>query len=486
MRVVCLLAVGLVCLFGIHPTGHSQTLTVEIANYSGVPSDEVYLLINAGSSADGQLTAGVPKLLSDLAGGKFTMSAGSPIGRIFVSFGSPVSVGEPFNSSTRFDWVELTYVGPPPNVSQANLTAVDQFGIPMAIEALGAGGNLLGSKGWAVPGTQIIQTLTALAPSAAVNAPDGTFVRVLAPNQMPSAYMNLQPYVNSLNGQTVTLTGSFVGVNPPIDFAYSGTFQPDGTITLSGTQTQGANPVPAPASVTVSGPAPANPPPTIPALTFAEQIYPANGPYFRSDTGTTFHTAGENNIYSVIYRDLMSGMNNGYIGGKFGNLSTGWAGQPAFAAARTSPDGFFNAYASAVEQLSAATIYGYAFTDATSDPLLDISGAASLKISIYSDSGAVRSKPRLGPPRTLKARPRGKGDRWVLRGRVSDPEGIGSVVVRTLQGRESRNVGAKVRGTRWTARVRLLKQRATHRIRVAAVDLVGDRAVRRYRIRDRR
>lgn len=366
----------------------SYTLTVKLSNLSGVAASQLYVMLFGGGSSDGQLQANVPVTFDKIANGRFTLAGNSGVARIFFSFQKSVTIGEPFNSQTRFDWVELFYG--PPAVSVINLTAVDQFGIPLAVEALDGDNRLLGQKSWAVSGDAIIKELTTLAPNAAVETTSGTFARVQSPAHIANAYPAWTGYLKSLTNQTVTIVDVFSkDGQPPTQINYSGTFQQDSTIELSGTMTQNGNLLPNLSVVKVYGPKPPFPPPTnpgIPQLTFADQIYQANGPYFLGTDSPTYHTAGDNDAYSVVYRDLIGGLNSGFIGGKFGNSSANWANQPSFAPARKTDDGFYNQYAAQVHTLSNGEVYGYAFSDYGADPQLRLNEAATLRITILSDS----------------------------------------------------------------------------------------------------
>jgi hypothetical protein len=378
------LAGALVLWMNCSATVFAEDLQVHIVNTSSTDPSGVYVMLHGGNSSDGQLQADTPRTLDQLRDNRFTLAPNSGVARIYFSFQKPVTVGEPFTSTTRFDWVELFYG--PPAVSVANLTAVDQFGIPLALEALGGSS---GSRSWNTAANAIVATLAELAPGAVIQSATGEFVRVQSPTHSPSSYPSWQPYLNSLAGQTVTLVDVFSKQGqPPTQIHYSGTFGPDATIRLSGTLTQNGKPIAGNADLTIYGPKPPFPPPTnpgIPQITFSQQVYPANGPYFLSDHPATYHTAGANNAYSVIYRDLMSGLNNGFLGGKYGNSSTDWLEKPAFAAARTTNDGYYDQYAARVQKLSGGQIYGYAFSDNTSDPLMTITNSSTLRIHILAD-----------------------------------------------------------------------------------------------------
>lgn len=476
------------CLAALLAAPALADLPVKIVPGPGVSPGKVWVLLDGSGSSDGKLSNGVPKKLSDISGSQFTIASGSGLGRIYFSFDKSIAANAPFTSAnkTRFDWVELTYV--PPGVSQANLTALDQFGIPMKIEAFNAQGKSLGSKQWAYSGDTIIRTLSKLAPKSVVKS-GGSFVRILAPNQLPSAYQKWNAYLATLKGRKVTITDSFVGVNPPIIAKYSGTFKDKlGTITLSGTLTQGGNPYNGGASnfsISIPGSSSAFPKPVPPtAVTMTDQVYPSNGPYFRSDNPSVYHTAGENNVYSVVYRDLMSGLNNGFVGGKFGNDFTTWTKKPAFAAARPSPDdGFYNQFAACIEPLSGATIYGYAFSDVSTHPLLLITNAARFEITIYSDSTGRNPKPpALGPQSGVKVTKLNGGRVWKVTGPVASAAGFREIQLRTLAGGQSKTYAAKRNGGRWVARIKP-GNRKTVRARVTVVSKIGETAKRVYRLR---
>jgi hypothetical protein len=323
---------------------------VEIINKSGVESDKVYLLFTGDSPVVDGITPGVPIQLSALPNNRFTLGAVSA-GRIIFSYNGPVPANQnPTERSNRFDKIELTYPG------AANLTAVDFFGIPFTLETLDSTSNTLQRLAYYTSTNSLVRALEVLAPDAKITTdgtPGGPFARILSPSLAASAYPDLKPYVGSVAGKMVAIGGTYVGpMGPsPNTYDYSGTFESDGTITLTGTMTKPADPPAAPLRIEGEGSTP-----------LASAIYTNNGPY-------TVHNerrqVSDNDVYAAIYRDLIAGFGFGYVDGIYGNDSGEWYGttpyHPPYACARKTDDGFFNQYASLIAANSDA--YGFPFSD---------------------------------------------------------------------------------------------------------------------------
>jgi hypothetical protein len=283
----------------------SAKITVEIDNQSGVLPQEVYLLVTGKGPQLAGITPDVSIKLSALTNRRFrvdTLSAG----RVIFSYKKPVAANQqPVEPSARFDKVELTYAADPAvKPGAANLTAVDFLGIPLRLETLDAAGNVLQQLGYYSSMKSLAAALEKLAPRAKVTTdgrPDGPFARILSPALRPSAYASMRPYVASVAGQTVMIGGSYSGpVAPsPNGYAYRGTFATDGTISLTGSMTQPANP-PA-ATLAIQG------------STLPSAIYTDNGPY--TVAGKTRHVA-DNDVYAAMYRDLVAGFDFGYVVGR--------------------------------------------------------------------------------------------------------------------------------------------------------------------------
>src|SRR6266511_719317 len=360
-------------------SSRAQGLSVQIVNLSGRPSANVYVMLDNGSSSDGKLTNDTPKRLSDIAGGTFELSSISA-GRMFFSYDDPVGAAEPPRAETRYDKVELTYPG------VANLTAVDFFGIPFRLEALDGQDRSLGALGFDATTATIQDELLGIdgAGSALVTTRDGGFARILSPQLSLDSYPSFRPDIEAMAGQTVTLRGAFFGT-PYQEFVYSGTFAGDGSIELGGTITAPNGGSPALAQVVA-----------VDGSSLPSAIYTIDGPF---TVGGGQDHVSDNNVYSVIYRDLLSGFAAGYMGGKYGNDSADWVGKPPFAAARaaSTPYATFNEYAAVIYKYSDA--YGFSFSDTLPKKVqLPLDGAATLRITILGDSAAPPPPPPAPPP----------------------------------------------------------------------------------------
>jgi hypothetical protein len=342
----------------------ARALDVRVVNHSDRPDDRVYVMLHGGSSADGKLVNDEPRRLSAISGHRFALSS-LPGGRIFFSYGRPVTAAEPPSSDTRYDKVELTVPG------VANLTAVDFFAIPFRLETLNAAEKRLGGLAYKVGANTIRRALMDVAaPGALVRTREGAFARVLSPQLSPESYPSFYRDVRSMAGKRVTLRGAFYGT-PYQEFTYSGRFADNGSIRLNGTLTTPGGATTPGKTVAVTG------------SSLPSAIYTVNGPF---TVGGQPATVSDNNVYSVIYRDLLSGFAWGYMGGRYGSDSENWWGKPPFQAARATEEPYatFNEYAAAIYRYSDA--YGFSFSDTGPKPvLLPLDHAATLRITILGD-----------------------------------------------------------------------------------------------------
>ncbi|MHB8492628.1 MAG: hypothetical protein ACYDA6_10520, partial [Solirubrobacteraceae bacterium] len=347
----------------------ASALSVQVVNDSGQAPQNVHLMLDNGSSSDGQLVNDVSKPLSQISDSTFSIESISA-GRLYISYGAPVKNNEPNQAPTRYDKIELTDPG------VANLTAVDFFAIPFDMQALDSSGATIGSAlTYRCHTSTILQKLRALAPSAEVSS-GGQFVRYLSPQLSPSSYPSMAPYVQSMVGQTIHIHDSFASQgHPTLALSYSGTFEADGSITLSGTITTppGTTPVEG-STVHVDG------------STLPLAIYTGDGAY---TVGGAPADVAENNQYSVIYRDLVAGFALGYWGGRYGNDTSDWLGKPDFAAARSgaAPYATYDQYAAVIGEYSDA--YGYSFNDLGPTPVtVPLEAAvATVRLTLDSDQG---------------------------------------------------------------------------------------------------
>jgi len=367
-----LLAATCACaLLGIS-AGSAAALDVEVVNDSGQPPENVYLTLHGGSSSDGQLPDETPRALSEIHNSTFSLES-LKAGRLYVSYGEPYTeLGNGLEPPFRYDKIELTAPG------VADVTAVDFFAIPFQLEALDSDGAPVGEAlSYRCYTSTIISKLRELAPSAEVNS-GGQFLRFRSPKNAWASYPSMEPYVKSMAGQTIEVEDVYANSEhpPKVSIKYSGTFEPDGSITLNGTFTEieGAHHEEKGEPLHIEG------------STLPEAAYTGNGPF---TVGSTTEYVGENNRYSVIYRDIVAGFELGYWGGRYGNNSRSWLGKPDFAAARANvePYATYNEYAAIINEYSDA--YGAAFNELGPKPVtVPLEAAtATLRLTIEPDQG---------------------------------------------------------------------------------------------------
>lgn len=357
----------------------APALKLKVVNESGRAPEDVYVTVygEEGTYDVPGMVNDEAKKLSEIPGEELTIDK-LISGRVYVSYGAPVNVHVPFDSPTRFDWAELTVQ--PAAEDVANLTAVDQVGIGMRLDTLGAADEVLETVGSANSDT-VFAALQEIpgGPQATIRDGSGEIIRVLSPLHS-SAYPDLGDYVRSLAGQTITLHAQFDAVSTH----YSGTFEPDGSIVLRG-------------ETSPPGEAPAEIP--IPGQELIEDIYPA------SNT--------PNNPYGEIRHDLLAGFSTGLWGGKYGDdaigfctdsqiyAPTGWPicphgfNQPSFGDARASLSPFATCeqYAAVINKYT--DIYGNPYSDASKRVTVGLDQPVSggqvetLRLTILPDSGSA-------------------------------------------------------------------------------------------------
>ncbi|HEY1449948.1 MAG TPA: hypothetical protein VGF47_03280 [Solirubrobacteraceae bacterium] len=355
--VVALIAIALIA------AAPAAALNVQVVNSSRQPASNIYLMLEKGSSSDGQLPDEVGIPLSQIKNSTFSLGALSS-GRLYISYGAPVTVAEPPAAQTRYDKIELS------NPGVADVTAVDFFGIPTDLQSLDASGATVGDAvGYRCYTATVLQHLRPIGAAAEVtNA--GQFVRFLSP-QLASegSFPSLAPYVASMTGHAIEVNDEFLKKT----ISYKGTFEPGGSITLTGTITTAGKAEPG-ATVRIEG------------STLPQGVYSGNGAYTVNGEAAD---VSQNNEYSTIYRDVVAGFGLGYWGGRYGNNTANWLHQPNFAAARlgSSPFPAYSLYASTIAEYS--TAYGYAFSELGPDEVTVPLGSsvATMRLTIDPDQG---------------------------------------------------------------------------------------------------
>lgn len=310
-------------------------------------------------------------------------------GRIYIGYKNKPNTGNSGiidpkdNPNTRFDWVELTYTGDIND--KANLTAVNQLGIPMKLETQDNSGNTIQSIGYKDSFNTLINKLKTKNSKAFVYGSSGEFIRVLAPNtdniqgKSWSTINNYNNYLNTIKSKTITIKGSYYGDPvqhyPAVDYDYNATFASN-ILTLtenSGSHTKGT------IKLDVA---------KLPdAITNCDIDFTVSGGNQKPGAGT--QKVGTNSVYSAIIRDFFVGFNVGFYGctklpsGCYDSskwLSTASNGErvPIPGTIFNNSSGDYNYYAKIVNQS----------TNAYSFPFQDYLG--SVFVSLYADP----SKPR--------------------------------------------------------------------------------------------
>ncbi|MFM8518917.1 MAG: beta-1,3-glucanase family protein [Solirubrobacterales bacterium] len=360
--------------------GQAQALEFKITNNSGLPANKVYVNVS-GAAGQYEVSGAVndqPQKLSGIPGQKLTIDK-LVSGRIYISYRQGVPSSVPFSSPVRFDWAELTVT--PSSSDVANLTAVDQFGIGMRLKTFNASDRKLEELGTA-NSDRVFEAMQKIegGPAATVKADNGDILRVLAPLHSPS-YPPLTEYVQSMAGKTINLRTAFFGA-PFTTSNYSGTFGPDGSITLSGTTNPAGQ---SPASIPISG----------------QQLL--------ADIYTGGNTP--NNLQGAIYRDVLASFSTGMWGGKYGNdaldfctnpvtTSQGsWCpsgfNKPAFGDARITLESYpaCEEYAAVINRYSDS--YGNPYSDASKQVTVSLDqpgtggNVKSLELIIQPDQGSA-------------------------------------------------------------------------------------------------
>jgi hypothetical protein len=334
-------------------------LTVEIVNNSGKDPSDIWLSLFNGPSTDGKMPDNTPVTLASLGSSSSFQLGDISAGRLFVSYGEGATQFTSTSSPIRNDKIEFT------NPGVADLTAVDFFAIPMDIQTLDSSDNVLESLAFRCYTQTINSKLLALpgGPSGVINNAQG-IAKILSPQMPGTNYPLMTDYIASMAGKTITVDSQYDGWPgapgggyPPAQADMTGTFQSDGSITLSGTITP-APQQPAPGQST---PSTTGNQLVISGDSMAAAVYSNNGTYTKNGVAGQ---VGDNDVWAVIYRDVVAGFALGYWGGKYGNSSSAWLRQPAFANAWTTPPSFtpyYHQYGALITEFSDA--YGFPFTD---------------------------------------------------------------------------------------------------------------------------
>lgn len=407
-----------------------------IANNSGRPDSDIYVALtdgNPGKYAPITLTAtpagdkqymvpltGLPHLAGTAGPRYFELEFGALPGHttgslLWLGYGngstSPMEVSPTAPSpdwasavgKARFANVEQAYVAPSA-VNQGDTTYVNQYSIPMDIEACDADGvNCEGlyMKYFTDCITEAVQAEVSRSggtwagdSGVAHYDSDGNFIRISSPDTNTTGWPMLTGYTQSLIGQTYQIYNSFGTVDStqpkstafPSEegyYAYTGTTRADGVTVLTGTigrQVNGLHPSPGREGNTV----------TIQPGDLASAIYSQAGNY--AATGTDTSKPNNNDAYNSVYADFVTGLTSGYWGGKYGNnnQSFGAGSNAPFAAARNPGETFlaYSPYSEVMWHYSDAYSmpYGERYNNGGHpSPLITMKTGGQWKVTIHPD-----------------------------------------------------------------------------------------------------
>jgi outer membrane autotransporter protein len=390
------------------------------------------------------LAAGVD--VTKYTSGRVFVSLGSPLTGLTATsnyapdFASPTSP----NFLTRMDKYEITYGVPASGgapTGGANLSSTDFFGIPLQLQTTGGSQpkTLTWNYNTAVNTAAVFQALGALenyqtdtvantlgalvtggANGVTINTPNGPMngvVRIIAPSSTnqpatgsSTPYPNIGSYATYI--QNNGISANIAGQNGT--FSKNGPFQ---IYDMTGTISNGVKPInqtvyPAGELVLTGNVTNPNGPPTTLTVTVTQAnlqsfiIYGAN-PAYNVTVGSN-----TNNVVQKIIADYFSGLNFGFIGSPvnnpnmsgttigaspswtwYGNKPGGGGLAPlplsdAYAAAQPANSGFYNAYASYLNNSSAPVTdaYGFPYTDRLASPLASLDDNTVLTMTILPDS----------------------------------------------------------------------------------------------------
>lgn len=255
--------------------------------------------------------------LSELHTYSMHLPTGFVSARIYISFGHdhmPVKAvldpADPILANIRYDWVELTYNGDP--ADYANLTAVEQFGIPMMLQTY-KNKEKIQSVGYKDSHLAIREKLYKINSNSFIGGYGSDFVRALSPikNSSWRTRNNYNKYLSKIKGQHFEIKGEFHGSmdaaeekHSPCKYDYTGTFEYPKNIVLVPQKECPMN------QITISG-----------GESLINIINACDGTFMVKDRivkgkDNEKDSISFNDQYSAVVRDFVTGFNLGFYGYK--------------------------------------------------------------------------------------------------------------------------------------------------------------------------
>lgn len=398
----------------IQTAAPAQALNLVIRNYNtAYPDSQVYFTFRdkpVQGTINGQpIVLGNVYSLNAIGSGIQLQTVG---GRIYFSLGAPLPVSpgdpEPVNPQipswgVRFDKVEISYDLADPG-SVADLTSIDYFGIPLALQTFApSGATPLQALTFTQPTNTVSAALALLAgnsPQVLLTTSSGSYLRVLGPKLAPAGtYPSLQSYVTQFStaGGLATIedlySGATSGTDPRMErqcYNFTSSFDSLGNFHLSGggSSFQGDINVGPGHEVIVL------------AADMLQGIYGANPPYTVDGTASDI---AANDVYSAAVRDVLAAFGFGFINSSTVDPNTSrpfntepsvywWHSPRAFNFLQTTQPNY-NQYAYYLYTISNS--YGQPFSDRwqTVQVALAYPQVATLEIDVLPDSGAMPIQP---------------------------------------------------------------------------------------------
>ncbi|MFT5892897.1 MAG: hypothetical protein ACI9Y7_003012 [Dokdonia sp.] len=326
-------------------------MKITITNKSAVTDlKEIFLLLTGNSFKGSGITVGKPTPLSALTNNSFDLTQIDG-GRLYVSYYTALPAFPAPTSDNYYGYIELT-LGTD-NVLWTDLSSVDTFGVPIAME-LGAT-----KLGYSKSHNTIVQEI-----ATALGGTNGTAVqrkngkgntKVVGANVLYMNQPSYDSYLKLLKGKSLTIKSL---PTSPLKYDFTGTFNTDGSISLASTSPK----------LTFE----------IPAVDLTNKtIYLSNGDC--KYNGVKRNAMSPNDTCAAVYRDVMVGINEGYFSATGTNDSSLFPTMTPFAS------GHGNAYAKVIHEGSDS--YGYPFSDLNLKTLIKVpvTAASNLALTILAD-----------------------------------------------------------------------------------------------------
>lgn len=326
-------------------------MKITITNKSAITdAKKIFLLLTGNSFKGSGITVGKSTPLSSLTNNSFDVTQIDG-GRLYISYYTALPTNPAPTSDNYYGYIELT-LGTD-NVLWTDLSSVDTFGVPIAME--------LGTTklGYSKSHNTIVQEI-----ATALGGTNGTAVqrtngkgntKVVGANVLYMNQPSYTPYLKTLQGKSITIKSVKTS---PLKYDFTGTFNTDGSISLASTSPKLMF--------------------EIPATDLTDKtIYLSNGSCVYNKV--TRNAMSPNDTCAAVYRDIMIGINEGYFSATGKNDSSLFSTMTPFA------NGFGNAYAKVIHEGSDS--YGYPFSDKNLKTLIKVPVTASstLALTILAD-----------------------------------------------------------------------------------------------------